>query len=84
MSVIHIPTIRSAKINLKGAGRGANASGYGSKITTRYMIRFNREEIWRRVYCIQWSNAGSFYIISCGKRMFINDMAIMEHLNKNE
>ena len=39
------------------------ATGYGSKIPTRYMVRFNDK--WRRVYCMIYSNIGTLYI---GKR----------------
>lgn len=36
------------------------ASGYGSKIPTRYMIKFNGR--WRRVYARCYSNAATCYI----------------------
>ena len=36
------------------------ATGYGSKIPTRYMIKFNNK--WRRVYCMVYSNSGTCYI----------------------
>ena len=36
------------------------ATGYGSKIPTRYMVRFNDK--WRRVYCAIFSNIGTLYI----------------------
>lgn len=36
------------------------ASGYGSRIPTRYMVNYNKK--WRRVYCIIYSNAGSLFI----------------------
>lgn len=39
------------------------ATGYGSKIPTQYMVRFNDK--WRRVYCMIYSNIGTLYI---GKR----------------
>jgi len=39
------------------------ATGYGSKIPTQYMVRFNDK--WRRVYCAVYSNIGTLYI---GKR----------------
>jgi len=38
-------------------------TGYGSKIPTQYMVRFNDK--WRRVYCCIFSNIGTLYI---GKR----------------
>ena len=36
------------------------ASGYGRKIPTRYMVQVAGK--WRRVYCCQFSNAGTCYI----------------------
>lgn len=37
-----------------------SASGYGSRIPTRYMVReYGR---WRRVYAVCWSNVASYYI----------------------
>ena len=38
-----------------------SASGYGSRIPTRYMIRQPGGR-WRRVYAICWSNVASFYV----------------------
>lgn len=35
-------------------------SGYGSRIPTAHMVRFNGR--WRRVYCCIWSNSGTCYI----------------------
>lgn len=42
------------------AGRSYTASGYGARIPTRYMVRFNGR--WRRVYCAIYSNIGSLFI----------------------
>lgn len=36
------------------------ASGYGSRIPTEYMILLHG--VWRRVYCICYSNAGTLFI----------------------
>lgn len=41
-------------------GLSFSATGYGSRIPTRYMVKFNGR--WRRVYCRQYSNAGTLYI----------------------
>lgn len=41
-------------------GLSFTASGYGRRIPSHYMVRFNGR--WRRVYVCQISNAGSFYI----------------------
>jgi len=47
--------------HLKGLSQ--TATGYGTRLTTPYKVKFNGR--WRRVYCIQFSNAGTLYI---GKR----------------
>lgn len=42
------------------AGLSYTASGYGSRIPSRYMVKYNGR--WRRVYWHQYSNAGTAYI----------------------
>lgn len=42
------------------AGLQWNASGYGKRIPTRTMVRFNGK--WRRVYVCCFSNSGTAYI----------------------
>ena len=39
---------------------GQTASGYGRRMPTQYMVKYNNK--WRRVYCICFSNAGTLYI----------------------
>jgi len=46
------------------APRYFTASGYGRRIPTRTMVRFNGR--WRRVYCCIYSNAGTCYIGTLG------------------
>ena len=41
-------------------GLSYTASGYGKRIPTRIMVKF--EGKWRRVYVCQYSNAGTAYI----------------------
>ena len=55
------------------APRYGNASGYGPKQPTGYMVRVNFETKWRRVYCAIYSNAGSVYYILKGQRVFFSD-----------
>ena len=45
------------------------ATGYGSKITTEYVVKYRNRKY--RVYCHQYSNVGSLYIISKGKKIYI-------------
>jgi hypothetical protein len=50
---------------------------YGSKIPTRYMVKYEsgrkyENSRWRRVYIMQYGNAGSAYILFRGKTMFLD------------
>ena len=46
------------------------ASGYGSKLPTRYMIHVGKA--WRRVYCAQYANVGSFYIVGKAGKQWVD------------
>jgi hypothetical protein len=41
---------------------GQNATGYGRKIATAHMVKLPGSNRWRRVYCCQYSNAGTCYV----------------------
>jgi len=45
------------------------ASGYGRKLVTPTMVKYNNRL--HRVYCCCFSNSGSLYIISKGKNLYI-------------
>lgn len=45
--------------------RSPFVTGYGAKIPTRYMLRYNTKR-WHRVYMMQYGNAGSAYILVGG------------------
>lgn len=45
-------------------------SGYGSKLPSRYMVRYDGR--WHRVYSICYGNSGSPYIIKNGSRLFLD------------
>ncbi len=45
------------------------ATGYGSKLSTPYMVRHNNRN--KRVYCSCFSNCGTLYIMSMGKKLII-------------
>ena len=47
------------------------ASGYGRRIPTRHMVRFNGR--WRRVYCCIFSNVGTWYIGKIGDHLRIEE-----------
>lgn len=53
------------------------AGPYGRKIPTRYMVKYNsgrkyEASHWRRVYIMQYGNAGSAYILLRGKILFLD------------
>lgn len=50
--------------------RNPYANGYGSRIPTRYMLKLGKR--WHRVYVVQWSNAGSAYVLERGARLFLS------------
>lgn len=45
-------------------------TGYGNKIGTSWELKL-KDQKWRRVYIVQWSNAGSAYIVVAGKKLFL-------------
>ena len=51
-------------------------TGYGSKIPTQYKVQLEGCKLWRRVYCICYSNSGTLYVLVKGKRLFIRDYEI--------
>ena len=51
---------RESSLWWQDRGLSFTATGYGSRIPTRYMVKFNGR--WRRVYCRQYSNVGTLYI----------------------
>ena len=53
------------------------SNGYGRKVPTRYMVKYNsgrkyEASRWRRVYIMQYGNAGSAYILLRGKILFLD------------
>ncbi len=49
---------------------GLTVSGYGGQIPTRYMIRYLGA--WRRVFIMQYGNAGSAYVKVKGNDVFLD------------
>lgn len=43
-------------------GLSETASGYGGRLRSTRMIRITGERIWRRVYVMCYSNAGTAYV----------------------
>lgn len=46
---------------------GTTRTGYGPKLATPWLLRIDGKR-WHRVYIMQWSNAGTAYIIIRGER----------------
>lgn len=51
-------------------GLSYTATGYGSRIPTPHMIKFNGR--WRRVYCRVFSNIGTLFIGHGENRFIVN------------
>ena len=51
-------------------GLQQTASGYGRKLTMREKISFEGKEY--RLYCTCFSNAGSVWFVSKGRKIFVN------------
>ena len=49
---------------------GQTRSGYGGKIPTSVMINYDGR--WHRVYVMQYSNAGTAYIIQGGQNLILD------------
>ena len=64
LETIEKPVCR--KIN----GLSYTPSGYGKRIPTRYMVKFNNK--WRRVYCCIYSNIGTLYIGKLSDNLIVN------------
>jgi len=52
--------VREDLLDWQKRGLQQTASGYGRKLVTPYKVLHNGK--WRRVYCCQISNAGTYYI----------------------
>lgn len=73
-------TIASNVFNMKREDFQPNipyVGPYGRKIPTRYMIKYNsgkkyEASRWRRVYIMQYGNAGSAYVLIRNKEVFLD------------
>lgn len=50
--------------------RWRSNTGYGSKVPTPFRIKY--EGRWRRVYMMQWGNAGTPYVLCKGKKVCLD------------
>ena len=55
------------------AGLQQTASGYGSKLTSRLMVRVHGESRLRRVYVTCWSNSGTAWFVHSGAKVCLPD-----------
>jgi hypothetical protein len=62
--------IKEVLLSWQKAGLPETATGYGSKLTTSKMIRYNGR--WHRIYCMCYSNIGTCYIISKGEMILVD------------
>jgi hypothetical protein len=49
---------------------GRNVDGYGSKIPTRHSVKLGNR--WRRVYVMNYGNAGTAYVIVGGQMQVLD------------
>jgi hypothetical protein len=47
------------------------ASGYGSRLLTQWIVRIGKR--WHRVYCAQYSNVGTCYIVQGPYRRAVSE-----------
>lgn len=64
-------TIESKQDNCRPYGQGTD--GYGRKIATPYLVRFDGKGPWRRVYCCCISNSGTVYVVVKGEWICFRD-----------
>lgn len=65
---------RDSPLAWQTAGLSWTATGYGARIPSRTMVRFNGR--WRRVYVRIYSNAGTAYIDApAGERITVSEGA---------
>lgn len=61
-----------------GRRPGQGADGYGRKIATDYAVRYGGRT--RRVYCCQFSNAGTCYVVDRGEWLVVGDFDVPAHV----
>lgn len=66
-------TVSINRLPWQKAGLQQTASGYGSKLTTEYMLHVPGAKRAYRVYAVCYSNVASFYIVRRGVRLFLRD-----------
>lgn len=65
-------TLLDCPLPWQEAGLSYTASGYGSRIPTRYKVRFDDGRV-RRVYATAYGNAASVWVVLDGEKVFLPD-----------
>ena len=63
-------------------GLQQTASGYGSRLTTRYMLT-TPDGRQRRVYAICYSNVASYYVFVRGRVVYLRDYELQDARDKS-
>ena len=64
--------VQAAKVTDTPRG-GNNGTGYGPKIPTPYMLQsYGPRPVWRRVYVVNYGNAGSAYVNISGVNHYLS------------
>ena len=65
----HVAEVRITK----DTPRHYSATGYGRKIPTDYMLKLQsgRGQRWHRVYCMNYSNSGTLYVLKGGAELIL-------------
>ena len=69
MSITYLDSTQVDGVRTTLEPRFYSASGYGKKIPTRWQLKIDGR--WYRVYVIQFSNAGSAYVIIQGEARYL-------------
>ena len=72
MNIQHTDPEQVHEIKIKETMSSRYSPSYGKKLSTCYMIKYGKPARWRRVYCVNYSNSGSIYIIVDGKDLYID------------
>jgi hypothetical protein len=70
MQTVHVEH-KHAPLWFHERGLMQTSTGYGSKLKTEYMIKYNNR--WRRVYCACFSNVGTCYVLIDGEKIIITE-----------
>jgi hypothetical protein len=69
-AVLRTDFASTSDVRITDTPHNRSATGYGSKIPTRYMLEYGGR--WRRVYMMQYGNSGSAYVIVHGQEHFLD------------